>query len=107
MLITDYLVGRDEREKCIALVVKDVLPLGCSAGRCHLVRKIGRYDLVQEFVQDGIPTDWISFPDLPSDVVALLEGGGSLTITDAADDSSISCIIEPAIQPKVPARGRM
>ena len=101
MLITDYLVGRDEGEACIALVVRDVLPVGCSAGRCHLVRKLNRQDLVQEFIQDGVPSDWLMFPDLPADVIALLESGGALTITDAADNSSIECVIEPAAQLKV------
>lgn len=98
MLITDYLVGRDGREACVALVVKDVLPVGCIAGRTHLVRKMNRQDLIQEFVQDGVPTDWLLFPDLPADVIALLESGGSLTITDAADDTSFSCVIEPLRQ---------
>ncbi|MBA1280221.1 hypothetical protein [Stutzerimonas stutzeri] len=105
MLITDYLVGRDRGQNCLALVVKDVLPLGCSAGRCHLVRKLNRQDLVQEFVQDGVPTDWLMFPDLPADVIALLEKGEALTIVDAADDSSISCVIEPVRQAGTQVRG--
>ncbi|MBF6615605.1 MAG: hypothetical protein ITG07_02655 [Candidimonas sp.] len=101
MLITGYMVGRDEGGACIALVVRDVLPVGCSTGRCHLVRKLNRQDLVQEFVQDGVPSDWLMFPDLPADVVALLENGGELKITDAADDSTISCVIESAAPLKV------
>lgn len=105
MLITDYMVGRDEQKKCLALVVKDVLPLDCSAGRCHLVKKLNRQDLVQEFIQDGVPTDWLMFPDLPADVIALLENGGALTIVDAADDSSISCVIEPVYRIQDLARG--
>jgi hypothetical protein len=55
---------------------------------------MNRQDLVQEFIQDGVPTDCVLFPDLPADVIAMLEGGGTLTIVDASDDSTISCVIE-------------
>lgn len=96
MLITDYLVGRDDKQRCLGLVVQDVLPVGCAAGRCHLIKKMNRQDLVQEFIQDGVPADWVLFPDLPADVIAMLEGGGTLTIVDASDDSTISCVIESA-----------
>jgi len=107
MLITDYLVGRDNEQKCLGLVVQDVLPVDCSAGRCHLVKRLNRQDLVQEFVQDGVPIDWVLFPDLPADVIAILEGGRALTIVDASDDSSISCMIEPVNDSAEVVRGVM
>lgn len=104
MLITDYLVGRDENEQFLSLVVKGVLPTDCTAGRCHLVRRMSRQDLVQEFVQDGVQVDWIMFPDLPDDVAKLLEEGVAVRIIDKDDDSEIECLIpaeERALQRKV------
>lgn len=94
MLITDFLVGRDEKSRFVALIVQDVLPTECDAGRCHLVRKVNRQDLVQEFVSDGVATDWLMFPDLPQDVVEILESGGTIQVVDTAE-VSISCTIEP------------
>lgn len=93
MLITDYLVGRDENEQFLDLVVKGVLPTECTVGRCHLVHKVNRQDLVQEFVQDGMPVDWITFPDLPADVVKLLEAGVPVRVVDRDDESSIECLL--------------
>ena len=93
MLITDYLVGRDENDRFLDLVVKGVLPTDCSVGRCTLVRRVSRQDLVQEFVQNGMPVDWIMFPDLPEDVAKLLEAGGSVRVVDKDDESSIECLL--------------
>lgn len=94
MLITNYLVGRDKQGKCLCLVVKDVLPVDCEPGRSSLVKKLARQDLVQEFVQDGVPVDWITFPDLPRDVCELLESGSSLTIIDEEDNVAMECSLE-------------
>lgn len=85
MLITDYLVGSDEEGRPLCLVVKDVLPLDCQPGRTDLVQKMNRQDLVQEFVQDGLPVDWVVFPDLPQDVIELLQRGDSLKLIDKAE----------------------
>ncbi|ENA26999.1 hypothetical protein HMPREF1487_09478 [Pseudomonas sp. HPB0071] len=93
MLVTDYLVGRDNEGRCLCLVVDNVIPLDCSPGRSDLVSKMSRQDLVQEFVQDGVPVDWITFPDLPSDVVELLLSGQSLRILDQSDSTVIECLI--------------
>ena len=93
MLITDYLVGRDENEQFLSLVAKGVLPTDCTVGRCHLVRKLSRQDLVQEFVQDGVQVDWIMFPDLPEDVAKLLEAGLPVRIIDQDDDTEIACLL--------------
>mgnify|MGYP000219924517 CR=1 FL=1 len=95
MLVTDYLVGRDEKGNLVSLVVQDVLPVDCLPGRSEIVARIARQDLVQEFVQDGVPVDWIAFPDLPEDVVELLQAGKSLTIIDKSDDTAFSCVLSP------------
>jgi len=94
MLVTDYLIGRDDEGRCYCLLVKDVLPLDCVPGRSELVSKLTRQDLVQEFVQDGVPVDWITFPDLPRDVVELLKAGGCLTIMDESDSSTVACSLD-------------
>lgn len=101
MLITDYLVGRDEKGRFVCLSVKDVLPVDCEPGRTDLVVKLTRQDLVQEFVQDGVPVDWITFPDLPVDVVELLRSGESLIIRDEADALEIECLLADEVMPLV------
>src|SRR5690554_1219851 len=93
MLITDYVVGRDNEGKPLCLVVRDVLPTDCHTGQTELVRKLARHDLIQEFVSDGMPCEWIKFPDLPKDVVELLQAGVTLKIVDAADELEVPLVI--------------
>ncbi|CAM5403828.1 hypothetical protein SSTU70S_02812 [Stutzerimonas stutzeri] len=95
MLITDYLVGRDAEGKPLCLAVKNVLPQDCQHNRSDLVNKLTRKDLVLEFIEDGSPVDWLTFPDLPSDVVELLESGEHLRIVDNADDAFVECVLTP------------
>lgn len=95
MLITDYLVGRDSDGKVVCLFVNGVLPLDCVPGRADLVKKLTRQDLVVEYVQDQAAVDWLNFPDLPADVVELLESGKSLTICDRDDDLVHQCTVSP------------
>lgn len=98
MLITEYLVGKDSDGKSLCLVVKGVLPTECVPGRSELVQKVNRQDLVQEFVQDGMPVDWVVFPDLPRDVIELLESGAGLKIIDDADERmSMDCKLSPPV----------
>lgn len=94
MLITDYLVGRDKQQKPLCLVVKGVLMTECQVGTATIISKATRTDLVQSFIQDDGSTEFIAFPDLPQDVVELLEGGRALTILDAEDHMQIDCVLE-------------
>ncbi|KKN80571.1 hypothetical protein LCGC14_0327900 [marine sediment metagenome] len=94
MLITEYLVGRDDDGKPMCLVVKDVLMTDCSPGAAALVVKATRRDLVQAFIQDDGGLEFISFPDLPADVAELLSSGRSLSIVDAVDNMTIDCVLE-------------
>lgn len=93
MLITDYVVGRDDEGKPLCLVVRDVLPTDCHTGHSDLVRKLARHDLIQEFVSDGMPCEWIKFPDLPPDVVELLESGATLKIVDSSDEVEMPLVL--------------
>jgi hypothetical protein len=98
MLVTEYLVGADEDGKPLCLVVKEVLPLDCQPGRSELVHKVNRQDLIMEFLQDGLPVDWILFPDLPAAVVELLERGESLRVIDKPDhgeEVDVHCSLSP------------
>lgn len=95
MLITDYLVGRCDEQKPLCLVVKDVIPEGCQLGRNELVKKTDRQDLIQEFTQDGLPVEWAIFPDLPADVVELLESG-NLKLADKGEVEVVfDCVLTP------------
>ena len=95
MLITDYVVGRDDEGTPLCLVVSDVVPADCLSGRSNLVSKITRHDLIQEFISEpeGTPCEWIKFPDLPDDVVELLRQGQSLKIVDAIDNLEFPLLV--------------
>lgn len=93
VLITDYAVGRDDSKKPLCLVVQGVLMTDCEIGPATLNRRVSRVDLVQSFIQDGGSPEYISFPDLPQDVVELLERGESLTILDDEDKMSFRCML--------------
>lgn len=94
MLITDYLVGRDKQQKPLCLVVNGVLMTECEVGTASLISKTTRTDLVQSFIQHDGLAEYIAFPDLPQDVVELLQGGKALTIVDAEDHMQIECVLE-------------
>lgn len=94
MLITDYLVGRDDAGRVLCLAVDGAIPLDCQPGRSSLISKFARQDLILEFIQDGAPVDWVTFPDLPTDVCNLLKAGEKLAIVDREDDVLIECALD-------------
>lgn len=93
MLLTDYLVAVNADGE-LRLVVDSILPKDCELGRCAIRKKMDRMDLVQEFLQDGLPADCLLFPALPPEVAALLESGGSVSVIDVADNSDICCKLD-------------
>jgi len=94
VLITDYAVGRDAKQKPLCLVVRGVLMTDCETGPAVLNRRATRTDLVQSFIQESGEHEFIVFPDLPSDVIELLVHGDSLIIHDDEDQMEISCMLE-------------
>lgn len=94
MLITDFMVGRDEKGTPLCLVVKDVLMTDCVKGKTSLVVRAARKDLVQEFIQDGDAVEYLAFPGLPDDVAELLQAGCSLSIIDIADSMVVDCQLD-------------
>lgn len=99
MLVTEYLVGRggSENQKNgapLCIVVSNVVPTDCQAGRSYLVQKLPqRKDLIVEFVEDDVVVDWISLPNLPQDVVDLLVQTKEIPLVDISDNTRIICTI--------------
>lgn len=100
MLVTEYIVGRAEKGpepnavgKALCLVVNSVLPTDCEAGRIDLVQKLHRVDLIMEFLQDGLPVEWLNLPGLPSDVVDMLKRGETIPVVDESDKSMVTCCL--------------
>lgn len=92
MLIASYFVGRDDEGAAICIVVKGIFLDGYSAMDAELDFKVGRTDLIQTFEQDGY-IDGFIFPDLPADVVNLLDRGDSINILDIVVGQSFFCAL--------------
>lgn len=92
MLIASYCVGRDADGAALCVLVKGVFLKGYSAGVAELEFKAGRTDLVQTFEQDG-HCDGFILPDLPKDVVNLLDRGESIIIMDMEAKQAFDCFL--------------
>jgi len=92
MLIASYFVGRNDSGEAICIVVKGVFLDGYVAKESDLEFKVGRTDLIQIFEQDGY-SDGFILPDLPDDIVNLLDGGKSINIVDVEAGKHFSCVI--------------
>jgi hypothetical protein len=99
MLVTEYLVGRSGPEDATevpCLIVQSVLPRDCKVGSAELLPKVARQDLVLEFLdEDNGPAEWLCFPDLPADVIELLQGGTAIPVVDCSDKSRVMARIAP------------
>lgn len=92
MLIASYFVGRDEDGAAVCIVVKGVFLDGYSVKEGDLEFKVGRTDLIQTFEQDGY-LDGFILPDLPDDVVSLLDRGESISIVDIDAEQAFLCAL--------------
>lgn len=95
MLIASYCVGRGEDGTALCILVAGVFLKGYSAGLSELEFKTGRTDLIQTFEQDGYHDGFI-LPDLPKDVVSLLDSGKSISIMDMEAKQSFDCFLGSA-----------
>lgn len=93
MLIASYFVGRNDDGDAVCIVVVGVFLDGYSTRESELDFKTGRTDLVQTFEQDGY-LDGFILPDLPSDVVNLLDRGESIGIVDVEAGQAFFCKLE-------------
>lgn len=90
MLIASYFVGRDDAGSAICIVVKGIFLDGYEAMESELEFRASRTDLVQTFEQDGYMDGFI-LPDLPIDVVNLLDRGESISIVDIEAKQAFFC----------------
>lgn len=99
MLVAEYMVGSrrldENKEEVICLVVSgDGLPADCQIGRSEIRRRLNRQDLILEFIENGVPVEWLELPGLPSSVVEILNTGVVLPVVDASTDNVVYCELQ-------------
>lgn len=95
MLIASYGVGRDKDGAALCILVAGVFLDGYSEGLCELEYKAGRTNLVQA-LHDGGYNDGFILPDLPKDVVKLLDSGKAISIIDTEAEQAYDCFLRSA-----------
>lgn len=93
MLIASYYVGRDKKGSAVSIIVEGVFLDGYVAKGSVLDSINNRIDLINVFELDGNEDGFI-LPDLPSDIVNLLEGGKSIIVLDIHAKQCFYCKLQ-------------
>lgn len=85
MILCEYLVGVGGNSAPTIILNGQAGYIGddLTLGRCDLITRMGRKDLILELVdEDGVPCDWIGLVELPESVSELLEAGRVVEVID-------------------------
>ena len=85
MILCEYLVGVGGNNAPTIILNGSAGYIGddLSVGRCDLITRMGRKDLIIELVDDeGVPCEWVSLVKLPQTVTELLEAGMVVSVLD-------------------------
>lgn len=95
MLIASYYVGRDKKGEAVSITVAGVLLDGYRANGSELDFRNNRVDLINTFKSDeDDDDDGFILPDLPSDIVNLLERGESIVVLDIRAEQCFHCKLQ-------------
>jgi hypothetical protein len=85
LILCEYLVGVGGNNAPTIILNGQAGYIGddLSLGRCDLITRLGRKDLILELVdEDGVPCEWVSLVELPHSVTELLETGRVVGVID-------------------------
>lgn len=95
MILCEYLVGVGNNNVPTIILDGQASYIGDDLvlGRCDLITRMGRTDLIIELVDDeGVPCEWVSLVKLPETVTELLEAG---TVVGVIDGVRVLGVVNP------------
>lgn len=93
MILCEYLVGvgGDSTPTIILNGQAGYIGDDLTLGRCDLITRMGRKDLILELVDDeGVVCEWVGLVELPQQVTELLEAGGVVGVIDGVRELGVA-----------------
>lgn len=93
MILCEYLVGVGGNNVPTIILNGQAGYIGDDLilGRCDLISRMGRKDLIIELVdEDGVPCEWVNLIELPQVVTELLEAGTVIGVIDGVRELGVA-----------------